>query len=104
MVSLKYSFLVLGISLLFSFTGENESASATPNGKLLFEKNCAICHGKDGKLGQGGAKDLSITSLSKDDMVRIVEYGKPGMTPFKGLLNDGEIQAVVEYIEELKEK
>lgn len=72
-------------------------------GKKLYNKYCRLCHGKDGKRGLNGSSDLSISKLSYDQMVEIVNEGRGTMTPFN-FLGDEKIKLVVEYVETLKEE
>ena len=71
-------------------------------GQSTFENNCTACHGSDGKLCALGAKDLSISSMSKEQMIEIITKGKNTMTPFGSLLNKEEIDAVATYVQTLK--
>lgn len=74
-----------------------------PSGKELFEQNCASCHGTDGKLGNSGAKDLTKSNLSDPEILKIIEEGKNGMPPMKGILEtDENIVSVQEYIKKLR--
>lgn len=70
-------------------------------GKSVFQMNCSLCHGRDGKLGLNGAKDLTISTLSKAEMVAIVRNGKTAMMPYKDVLSAKEIDAVVDYVRTL---
>jgi mono/diheme cytochrome c family protein len=72
------------------------------NAKQLFKNYCAICHGITGDLNVNGATDLTASTLGLDERVAQVYHGRGLMTPFKGLLKDHEIVAVVKYIEELR--
>jgi len=75
------------------------------NGLELYMTNCALCHGSDGKKGVGGAKDLSVSTLSHEHAVSIITLGSPkGMTPYQDLLSTDEIDAVATYIETLRNK
>ena len=82
------------------------TARADDDAKELFEKKCAVCHGKDGKptpMGQKmGAKDLTTLADPKADVAPVVasiSNGKPPkMQAFKGKLSDAEIAALAKYI------
>lgn len=91
------------------------SASAA-DGKELYEKDCAKCHGADGKgqtkMGQKlGAKDYTdakVQDAVKDEaMAKAVKEGfkdKEGkvlMKPSEGL-SDDDIKAVVKYMRSFK--
>ncbi len=69
------------------------------SGKEIFEQKCTLCHGADGKLGQAGAKDLSVTQLPHAGIVEIVTNGKNTMAAYKEALSAEQIEAVASYIE-----
>lgn len=81
-------------------SASEEDASAAPTlaeGKALFQKNCAVCHGPDGKLGLNGAHDLSKSNLNTMGRVYMVTQGLGKMPSFKGQLSEVQIQQVVAY-------
>src|SRR6476469_5305896 len=82
-------------------------------GRKIYEKQCAVCHGAEGKGHPPGLPPLagnqSITMASPVSSIRMVLNGgyppgtkknpKPhGMPPFSHILNDDEVAAVVSYI------
>ena len=82
-------------------------------GRKVYEKQCAMCHGTEGKGSPPGLPPLagnqSITMLSPVNSIRMVLNGgyapgtkknpRPyGMPPFNHILNDEEAAAVVTYI------
>ena len=69
------------------------------SGKEIFEQKCMLCHGNDGKLGVGGAKDLSITQLPHSGIIDIITNGKNTMAAYKETLSPEQIEAVASYIE-----
>ena len=69
----------------------------------LYQKRCAVCHGKDGKAATPmaqklGATDLTTVKTSETDIAKVITDGKGKMTPFKGKLTDGEIQALAKFV------
>ncbi|MDB5258138.1 MAG: hypothetical protein JWM14_2833 [Chitinophagaceae bacterium] len=82
---------------------QNEEA-ALKNGKAIFTQVCAACHGQDGKLGVGGAKDLSLSKLPHVEVVQVIAKGKGLMQPYEGVLSEQEIEAVANYAEGLRSK
>ncbi|QJX46344.1 cytochrome c [Hymenobacter taeanensis] len=68
-------------------------------GKVLFLKNCAVCHGPDGRLGLNGARDLTKSNLTMQGRMYQVTHGSLSkkMPPFAGKLTDEQIQQVVAY-------
>ena len=82
-------------------------------GRKIYEQQCAVCHGSDGKGHPPGLPPLagnqSITMPSPVNSIRMVLNGgyapgtkknpRPyGMPPFSHILNDDEASAVVTYI------
>jgi mono/diheme cytochrome c family protein len=82
-------------------------------GRNVYEKQCAVCHGAEGKGNPPGypplAGNQSITMSSPVNSIRMVLNGgyapgtkknpRPyGMPPFNHVLNDKEASAVVTYI------
>lgn len=73
-----------------------ETVVAGNDGKALYEANCNICHGADGKLGMAGAKDLSASALDVTAMKEIILHGKGAMPA--STLNEEQAQAVADYV------
>ena len=83
-------------------------ALAESDGKALYDKKCALCHGKDGvakKMAKGSAnlndpewqKTATLESLQKE----IVE-GKGKMPKFQEKLSPEEIKLIAEYVKTLQ--
>ena len=72
------------------------------HGKAIFEQVCAVCHGKDGALGAGGAANLTISKMTDEQKKNIVLNGKGLMAAYKDQLSESDIDAVVAYISTLK--
>lgn len=71
-------------------------------GTTIYERKCMSCHGTDGRLSLSGAKDLSSTSKSPEELKEVIINGKNSMPAFKDILSDEEIDAVNGYIATLK--
>jgi len=82
--------------------GGKDNSPVTADGKRLFNIHCAACHKYNGTGGVSGAKDLTVTTLKREEMIHIVHQGAGDMMPFKDLLNDTEIDAVVDHIQTLR--
>lgn len=102
------SFGGIAVLALFMITscGENVRKSTQKNepahpGKVVYDSQCARCHGSNGKLGMGGAKDLSVSKLIPVEMITVISYGSSaGLMPaYKDMLSEDEINAVALYIE-----
>lgn len=80
-------------------------ASLVADGRQIFVKQCAVCHGENAKGGVG--PDLTAPAYrygrSRVEIVKSIGEGRPdGMPGFGGQLNRGEIEALAEYLLSLK--
>ncbi len=78
-------------------------------GQQLFTSNCSGCHGLDGRGGEHGpniATRGEVQRLEDRDIFHIVRDGiaGAGMPPFRSLLDNGQINAVVSYVRVLQGK
>jgi len=108
--TMKTILLVAG--LLLAAGGALKAADAKEN----WDKQCAKCHGVDGKgqtkMGkQAGAKDYTDPKVQadlKDEVATktikegLVQDGKKKMDSYAEKLNDDEIKALVAYIRAFK--
>ena len=81
---------------------EAESYDVLTHGKALYLSQCAVCHGEVGKKGLSGAKDLSISEQSKEEMFTLVSAGKNSMPAYNNNFSREEIEAMVAYVATLK--
>ena len=79
--------------LLSSFTNRQ-----TPDGKTIYEKQCARCHGKQGTKGAFGAKNLQKSVMNDDAIGQLIISGKKAMPSFKTILNSNDIKLVTDYV------
>ena len=99
--------LLTAYCLLMCSCGNNSPKRAPAvksAGASLFESNCTSCHGSDGKLCMLGAKDLSISVMTKDEMMEIITNGKNTMTPFGNILSKEDVGTVADHVQTLKVK
>ena len=90
---------------------------AAPDAKTLWTKNCASCHGEDGKgktkMGEMlKVRDLTDpavhATLTREGVVKAMkegvknEAGKLVMKGYAGKLTDAEIEALADYVMALK--
>lgn len=83
-------------------------AMAEGDGKALYDKKCALCHGKDGvakKMAEGSA-NLNDgewqNSATLEDIQKSVAEGKGKMPKFQEKLTAEEIKLISEYVKTLK--
>ena len=107
---MKTSSWIVGLLLMAAVSSRGADA------KENWEKNCAKCHGPDGKgqtrMGkQNGAKDYTdpkVQAEIKDENAikaikeGLVDNGKKKMDAYKDKLTDDEIKALVAYIRQFK--
>ncbi len=73
-------------------------------GKLIYQKNCAVCHGPEGQgiVGPNFCDNNWIYGNKPGDLFKIVKNGtSKGMKPWKDDLTPVEIQNVIGYIHTL---
>jgi len=90
-----------------STTAASLATNATPanagtiNGRALFLRNCAHCHGATAHGDDG--PDLHDLGFTDDWIANRIRKGKAGqMTAFAGKLQRAEIAALVAYVQSLK--
>ncbi|MBK8340236.1 MAG: cytochrome c [Flavobacteriales bacterium] len=98
-------FAILGL-LACSSTPDGTASTSASSGPLdgakLFQMQCTLCHGRDGKLGLSGAKDLTVSALTREQMLLLVSNGKGAMMPYKSVMRPEEIEAVVDHVRSLR--
>ena len=79
----------------------NSTALPAGSGRALFLKNCAHCHGADGRGDDG--PDLHNLDWTDEQITNRILNGKKGqMTAFGGKLSTDEIKAIIAYVRTLK--
>lgn len=85
---------------------ESETSAAE-----LFSKNCARCHGKDGRAKGFKAKAVGARNLtdgpwqdrvSDERLFNSINNGKGKMPPYGKKLSEAEINSLVNYVRTLK--
>ncbi|WP_425804313.1 c-type cytochrome [Desulfitobacterium sp. Sab5] len=76
--------------------------TAAASGKDIFAKNCASCHGEDGK----GGSALALND-KKRDKATVLDFTKKGnmnkgMMGYEGTLSNDELNAVAQFVADLK--
>jgi mono/diheme cytochrome c family protein len=67
------------------------------HGKALYDTQCIVCHGEDGTLQMSGAKDITVSKLSQDEVVQRITGGKMTMPAYGDHFSVDEINAIAEY-------
>ena len=109
LVSVLIFIYVFGIAQTRSITWSKPNLPSLSAGeplvkqtKEIYNELCARCHGENGDLGRYKAADLTKTELSLEERAAIIANGKGSMVAYKGVLNNTQINALANYIEELK--
>ncbi|MBL4652654.1 MAG: cytochrome c [Flavobacteriales bacterium] len=76
--------------------------SKASSGRTIYLGKCNACHGSDGKKGLGGAKDLSTSELTNNEIKEIITNGKGSMAGYSAILSEEEVGQVAEYITTLR--
>jgi len=100
----------LAVLLLASCGGATQGDGLNPpegyksrSGKTMYVNYCTACHGDDGKLGSGGAKDLTVSKVDSLEIVDILNNGKNGMPrQIQYFKSDEEIGNTIDYIKSLR--
>jgi|ERR1700754_2392008 len=101
--NLKITFLLACIITLCS-TSTTKAQNVPLTGKALFETKCAKCHGNDGTKGRWGAKNLQISKLNNDEILKMISTGRGLMPNWSKKLAPAQILAVAEYIKTLRKQ
>ena len=76
------------------------AAAQAPDGKALFNKNCAACHQANGKGIPGAFPALAGNALVQGapiDVATVLLKGRGGMPDFSASLSDADIAQVLTY-------
>jgi mono/diheme cytochrome c family protein len=79
------------------------SPAAADDGGQMYGKKCLACHGLDGAgdkpLGKKvGVPDLRKSTLSQEEMERLIAEGKGKMLPYKGKITPEQIAAIAAHV------
>lgn len=95
LVMITASFGIAEIAKKKKMKADN-SHIASNDGKALYENNCKLCHGDNGKLGAAGAKDLTGTSYDVAAIKNVILNGQGPMA--KVPVDDAQASAIAEYV------
>ncbi len=100
-------FAVVGLVLLTACSNPQpvEDGETSDVGVEFFEARCAACHGLDGKAGLSGASDLSVSTLTDDEIRKVIMEGRNAMQPFKLLIDSDEsLEKTIAHVKSLRTK
>lgn len=72
------------------------------NASRQYMMKCSVCHGADGAPVLASAPDLRTSTLSVEERVAIIAYGKGIMPPHRGVLDMPTIRGIAVYIEKFQ--
>ncbi len=90
-------FAILPLAVLGS-AQEGEQHHPPQAGQLLYETNCAGCHGEDGNGGSGPALAGTSTLQDAERVINQILHGGGRMPAFGSVLSDEQIAALTTYI------
>jgi len=94
--------ILITISAGASIVSAANFEESIANGKSVYAKKCASCHGAKGEGGVGPALNSKskLDSLGLENVLHTVEVGVPdtAMPAWKGQLTEVEIEDVVHFI------
>jgi len=107
----KSLFQSTGLCLALTAAGcasrpERPAAAGAVTPRVLYERNCAVCHGPQGQGTELGTMKVpplnSGAALNDPDekFYKQINDGGKGMPPFKATLDDGQIADLVRFIRE----
>jgi cytochrome c553 len=79
--------------------GTNSPFSA---GAVIYQSNCAFCHGVDGKKAYRNAPDLTLSGLNEDAIKQMLREGKGRMPSYTLVLSEEEINSVAVFVKGLQ--
>ncbi len=95
------------VQYVMSLTGAQSDDAAAQAGKVVFEDNCAACHGEDGKGDINvGAPNLTdaiwLYDGDEKTLTETVTYSRFGVMPaWENRLTEAQIRAVASYVHQL---
>lgn len=92
-----FLFVVFSCSRKETKNSFSDESKTIKSGYEIFHERCTSCHGADGKLNFGGAKDLTASIKSIEEIKIQVLNGKGAMPPFKNILSASEIDSVCHF-------
>ena len=85
-----------------SIQEEDEESFSLNDAKNLYTMKCASCHGSDWKLGMSGAKDLSVSKITDQQIMCTIQSGQNAMPAFKDAIPDYQLDKLVAVVKSLR--
>lgn len=79
-----------------------EGYNQVEHGLALYNAQCIVCHGNDGKLNLSGAKDLTISTMTGEEVINVIKNGKNAMPKMGGIYSPAELEALKSYVMSLR--
>jgi mono/diheme cytochrome c family protein len=80
------------------------TADGKPDGRKIYALYCAACHGPDGRQQTGGTTLVRAAAKPAAELRSVVEHGRGRMPPWKNLLHDDQITAVIDTLKAQRTK
>ncbi|TNF99040.1 MAG: c-type cytochrome [Gammaproteobacteria bacterium] len=90
------------VIVFFSLILGTFAVFAAPDGKVLFDEHCVVCHRSSGEGSLGLPLNKSkFKSLSDQYLIKTIRNGRPGrVMPAFAALSDSQVDAIVDYLRE----
>lgn len=87
----------------FSSTSTSRPAGDAEDGRKLFDRHCALCHGIEGKGGRGPALSRLHLPHAPDDaaLKTVIEEGIPPNMPQAWFLGEDDVDDLIAYVRSL---
>jgi putative heme-binding domain-containing protein len=95
--------VTLALSFMLVAPINSVSSEEWGTGQAIFNSNCAICHGRDGRGGRGPNLFGSLRNGNLDSNVEtVIRNGLPGTAMPKFNFEEEELQALMRYVQSLR--
>jgi mono/diheme cytochrome c family protein len=98
--------LTAALAALLALSGceppDTRRTDGRPDGRKLYALYCAACHGPDGARQAGGTTLVAAAMKPAAELRSVVERGRGRMPPWKNILHDDQITAVVDTLKRLR--
>ena len=102
--SLSFIMVVI-LSCFFTIAQASGTSDDKHSGQLLFQQNCAVCHGSEGTGGVGVPLNMDdfLSTTSNQYLQQTIRLGRPGrVMPAFTSLSDNQVENIIHYIRSWK--